>query len=664
MKMTIMTVKPSYQELEQKIIELERAGIDKGKILEALQDSKERFKKLSNLTFEGILLHYNGIVVDTNDSLLRMLGYTREEMIDQNIIELCVPQAYHAKIRMNMAQKKTNPYEAMAKKKDGCLFPIEIESMDTENGKIRVSAIRDITERRQARTMIEDGVRKCCSIMDSMRDCAYICSSDFRIEYMNPPMIVRVGRDCAGEICHKAIYDRDEKCSWCVFDKVQQNEHIKYEFLDPKDNRYFSVTDSPIVNADGGISKLTIFRDISDIKTMEKNRLKTEIKLQQAHKMEAIGTLAGGIAHDFNNILSAILGYTELTLEDTKIGSRGENYLKEVLAATERARGLVKQILTFARQKNETLQPIQVTPIAKEVVKFLRSSIPTTIEIRSKIQSDSLILSNSTQIHQMLMNLCTNAAHAMEEEGGVLSINIRNIQVRQAGERSGVDLIPGDYLQISVSDTGTGISPEIIDTIFEPYFTTKEVGKGTGMGLALVQGIVESSGGKIMVESKIGKGTLFSLYLPSTENQTANKVDKTEKLPTGSERILFVDDEAAIVKTGSQILEKLGYKVSSLTSSVEALALFKQTPNDFDLVITDMTMPHMAGDKLVMELQRIRPDIPIMVCTGYTNRMTEEAAVSLGINAFVYKPITKVDLARNVRKVMDETKCSAPLLRR
>lgn len=397
-------------------------------------------------------------------------------------------------------------------------------------------------------------------------------------------------------------------------------------------------------------------QDITDRKNSEKKRFRLERQLKQAQKMEAIGNLAGGIAHDFNNILSSVIGFTELAMDDFGTDSTLRDYLHEVYSAGKRARELVKQILAFARQSDEEIKPVQVGTIVKEVLKFIRSSIPTNIEIRQNIDSHSLIMGNPTQVHQIMMNLCTNAAFAMEGEGGILDVRLNDIEIveKDSGKKSG--LKPGHYIEIILSDTGTGIAPEHLGSIFEPYFTTKEPGKGTGMGLAMVHGIVEGYGGKIIADSMPGDGSVFTIYLPITSNRKYDRVLDSTELPSGTERILIVDDEPPIANIESKILKRLGYSVKMSTSSLEAIALFKSKSNDFDLVITDMTMPGMTGDRLAMELMKIRPDIPVILCTGYSRVISEESALAIGIKAIAYKPIVKADLAKIVRKVLDETR--------
>jgi len=397
---------------------------------------------------------------------------------------------------------------------------------------------------------------------------------------------------------------------------------------------------------------IVTFNDITERKTLES-------QLRQAQKMESIGDLAGGIAHDFNNILTSVIGYTELSLDEVEKGTHIEDNLQEIYTAGKRARDLVRQILAFARQSKEELKPIQVDIIATEVLKFIRSSIPTTIEIKQNIESDSLIMGNATQVHQILMNLFTNAAYAMEDKGGILEFSLKDVVMDMAVIRENLDLKPGNYIEVKVSDTGAGIAPEIIDAIFEPYFTTKGPGEGTGMGLAVAHGIIESYGGKISVDSKPGQETVFTIYLPMTGKRREHRPYQSKELPAGTERILFVDDEVPIVKMEGQTLESLGYTVSIRTSSIEALELFRTKPNDFDLVITDMTMPNMTGDDLAIELMKIRPDIPVIICTGYSKKISDESASEMGIKAFVYKPIVKTDLAKTIRKVLDEAKDDA-----
>ncbi len=397
-----------------------------------------------------------------------------------------------------------------------------------------------------------------------------------------------------------------------------------------------------------------IIRDITERKRAEQEKRELLAQLLQMQKMEAIGNLAGGIAHDFNNILSIILGNTELALEDLHEDSPIREHILEAYEAGKRAKNLVKQILAFSRNEEQEPKPTRVYLIVSEAVKLLRSSLPATIKIGEDIASDSMALVDPTQIHQVIMNLCTNAYHAMHESGGLLEIGVKDVELDDLYARHSLGVRPGPYLRISVSDTGCGMEREVMDRIFEPYFTTKEIGKGTGMGLSVVHGIVKSHKGAITVYSEPGMGSTFNVYLPRIENADETAESEEEALlPQGTERILFVDDEEHIVDLGRQILNRLGYTVTTKTDSLEALRVFREQPDQFDLVITDMTMPNMTGAGLARELMGICPDIPIILCTGFSELITEERAKEMGIREFVMKPLIITEMARVVRKALD-----------
>jgi CheY-like chemotaxis protein len=369
--------------------------------------------------------------------------------------------------------------------------------------------------------------------------------------------------------------------------------------------------------------------------------------------MEALGTLSGGIAHDFNNILAAMIGFTELARSHVAEGSREAHHLQRVFDAGLRGRDLVRQMLTFSRKTEQEKKPLQLSSIVNETARLLRASTPSTIEIRVDVKSESgLILGDPTQIQQVLMNLCSNGAQAMQETGGVLDIALSDFSVAPSNSNPrGIE--PGLYMKLTVRDTGTGMAPEIMDKIFDPFFTTKKLGEGTGLGLSVVHGIVNQSGGAITVESEPGTGSTFTVYFPKVAEGSLPAAVSHEALPTGSERILFVDDEEALVEMGEELLAELGYEVLSRTSSAEALALLREDPSQFDLVITDQTMPEMTGVELAKAMLALRPDLPVILCTGFSHTVDEEAAKNAGIRAFVMKPLTKTEIARTIRKVLD-----------
>lgn len=389
-----------------------------------------------------------------------------------------------------------------------------------------------------------------------------------------------------------------------------------------------------------------IGRDITE-------RKRLEAQLSQAQKMEAIGTLAGGIAHDFNNILAAILGYTELALYDLPQENSAWHYLQDVLKASSRAEKLVRQILTFSRQTEQNRQPVQLHKLVHETLTLLAASLPSTIEIRQHVsEKTGIILADPTQIYQALLNLCTNAEHGMRQTGGILEIRQDTVEVDRRLMSQHPELKPGSYIRLTIRDTGHGMSPEIMERIFEPFFTTKVPGEGTGMGLALVHGIVTSHGGMLRVESVVGQGSTFELYFPRFDRIAADDVWEKVALPQGEGCILFVDDEESLALLGQEILTRFGYDVVMHTSSVEALEAFRAVPHRFDLVITDQTMPNMSGETLARALRRIRPDIPIILCTGFSHVMNAEKARALGINAFCMKPLIANDLVRVIQSVI------------
>ena len=395
--------------------------------------------------------------------------------------------------------------------------------------------------------------------------------------------------------------------------------------------------------------------DVTDRKRAEEEKSKLEAKLQQVHKMEALGTLAGGIAHEFNNILWIIIGNTELALYEIPKKHTSRQTLEEILKACLHAEAVVKQILTFSRQAEVEKRPLQIGKVVEEGLDLLRASLPTTIEISRKIECPSgTIIADSTQIHQVLINLCTNAAHAMREKGGVLEVGVVALELDADTVAQYPDLTPGSYLTLSVSDMGKGMDNKIIDRIFEPYFTTKGSAEVTGMGLAVVHGIVKSHGGVIGVQSEQGEGTTFYVFFPRVESEVTPKTKASEPFPRGKERILFVDDEKALADMGKKTLERLGYEVIATTSSTDALDTFRANHDKLDLVITDQTMPNMTGDMLAKELMGIRSDIPIILCTGYSELITKESAEAMGIRAFVMKPLVTRDLATTIRKVLDK----------
>jgi len=388
-------------------------------------------------------------------------------------------------------------------------------------------------------------------------------------------------------------------------------------------------------------------RDISRTKTLE-------AQLRQSQKMEAIGTLAGGIAHDFNNILASIMGYAEIALYKKLPEDSPARYsLEQVLKASRRARDLVKQILTFSRQSEQEKKPLQVVSVIEDVLKFLRASLPSTIEIRESLNSPSgTILADASQIDQLMLNLCSNSAYAMSENGGILEVGLAEVRFGPADMLPDPDLKPGHYIRLTVRDTGAGIPPDITDRIFDPFFTMKGPGEGTGLGLSVVYGIVKDHGGTITVTSNPGEGTTVDVFFPVLKAMAKPEADSLTVLPKGNGKILFVDDEESIVEIQKETLEFLGYNVVETTSSTRALQLFRDNPDRFDIVITDQTMPEMTGTELARRITEVKPDIPIILCTGFSLGIPQEKLNTSGVRDVLFKPIRTSDLASAIQKLL------------
>jgi PAS domain S-box-containing protein len=499
------------------------------------------------------------------------------------------------------------------------------------------------------------------SLMENAANPVVVINPDTSIRFVNPAFEKLTGFSAPEIIGQKAPYpwwvqDQEEKSHRVLLEALCTEIKDSEQYFQKRNGEPFWVLINSTSVAYNGELKFCMdnWVDITRIKKAEKEKQELQSQLLQVQKMEAIGTLAGGIAHDFNNILAIILGNNELALSDLPEDSPIRENILEAYDAGKRAKNLVKQILAFSRSEEQEIKPTKVYLIVSEVVKLLRSSLPTTIKIYEYIASDSMALIDPTRIHQVIMNLCTNAYHAMRESGGILEVGVREVDIHEPYEASSVGVQPGPYLRISVSDTGCGMKKEVLDRIFDPYFTTKGIEEGTGMGLSMVHGIVKSHQGAITVYSEPDMGSTFHVYLPRIENDDATtETDDEVLLPRGTERILLVDDEESIVNIGRKMLNRLGYTVTTRTDSLKALQMFMEQPDRFDLVITDMTMPNMTGTRFAREIMETRPNIPIILCTGFSELITEEKAKEMGIRELVMKPLIMNDMANVVRRVLD-----------
>ena len=391
--------------------------------------------------------------------------------------------------------------------------------------------------------------------------------------------------------------------------------------------------------------------EISSYLLDDTKRVNLEADLRQAQKIEAIGTLAGGIAHDFNNILSGIMGYTEIALDKLPAASEPAGTLRKVLAATQRAKELVQQILTFSRQGESDPRPLKLAPVVKEVLKLIRATLPTTIDIRRQIDAHPIVVADPVQIHQVIMNLCTNAGHAMKG-GGTLTVTVSCKTLDEAFTGRYPEMVPGAFAHICVEDTGDGIPDAILGRVFDPFFTTKDKTGGTGLGLSVVHGIVTNLGGAVTIASGPG-GSRFDVYLPLTEEKAERKDKRQAAIPRGSESIVYIDDETFLVEIAAQMLESLGYRVTGFSDSSQALAYITENPDKVDLVVTDMTMPRLTGMTLARKLLETRPGLPIIIGTGFSETLSEEKALEMGIRGYLMKPILLSNLARMIRDILD-----------
>jgi PAS domain S-box-containing protein len=640
---------------KERIILLAIEDITERKRLEdLLTDSEERYRRLFETADDGILLLEKSefTIRHANPAISMLSGYSNEDCIGKEMKDIGLTHDMGTPYEVLKGLDKEgiiNFDDIPIKTKDGKIIYTDIYLVDKTN--LIQCNIRDITEHKQA----EADRHQLLSAIEQAGESIVTTTLDGTIQYINPAFELMTGYSKQESVGRNPRFlksgRQDQSLYKNLWDTILSGNPWSGRLINKrKDGTFYTskCSISPIKGPKNNlINFIWIAKDITKEAALEK-------RIAQAQKMESIGILAGGIAHDFNNILSAIIGFTELALSDVEKKTTLEEDLKEIHVGGIRAKDLVKQILSFARQSDERINPLRVDVIAKEVLRFIRASIPSTIEIDSDIQSDSLVMGNPTQIHQIFMNLCTNSAYAMKKNGGVLRVSINDVEIDKNPEINDIGLEKGNYIKIKVSDTGTGIPPAIIDKIFEPYFTTKTVEEGTGLGLATIHSIVENYSGKIMVSSTMGKGSVFTLYFPITQTSEASQSYEMEKLPSGMERILIVDDEEPILKIESRILKRFGYTVTASISSMEALKLFRSNPNNFDLVITDMTMPNITGEKLAAELIKIRQDIPVILCTGYSQKLSDNDIGAKGIRKVIHKPIETDHLLKSVRKVLDE----------
>jgi len=636
---------------------------------EALKKSESHYRSLfDNLPIGLYRTTPAGLVLDANPMLVRMFGYPdKETFLSRRAEELYVS----AETREEFKRTAGRHYECQMRRYDGSTLWVENQSTVFRDGSGQVQyyegSIKDITERKRSEEALRNSEARFRTAFDNASvGMTLVDLQGIYLEvnlalakllgYRRSDMIGRPVTDFthADDLGLRSHFVKD-----LLDGRISSGEQER-RFLHQDGSTVWTSIWASLHRDQNGrpLYFISLVQDLTARKKADEERGKLESQLLQAQKMEAIGSLAGGIAHDFNNILSAIIGYTELSLlsEGAPV-----DYLQEALKAANRAKDLVKQILSFSRQTDEERIPVQVGMVVKEVAKFLRASIPATIDIHCQIDENAgSVLANSVELHQILMNLCTNAVHAIGSAAGRVGIRVRRAEITAGKRHAFPDLEPGCYVELAVEDSGQGIRPETMERIFDPYFTTKEKGVGTGLGLAVVHGIVKKSNGTIRVASRLGQGSLFSIYLPQIELPLTAAPSPSAPLQGGSGRILFVDDERMIADIGERILKRLGYEVVSQTSPTAALEVFKAEPRAFDLVISDQTMPGLTGDALAGELMRINPEIPVILCTGYSQLIDAQKAKEKGIHALVMKPILISEMDAAIRRVLQKDPPAPP----
>ena len=649
----------------QAAISLENAALyqERQRVEEALRQSEEKYRTIFDSSGTALIFIEDDMTIAMANKEFELLTGFKKEEIEGRMpwIKLVADPDDLQRMMKYHTLRRTNPgvapqtYECRLHGPNGRVFDAIATVTLLPGTRQSLAAILDISKLKQA----EAEHLRLVTAIEQTSEAVFITDTNFTILYANPAFERMCGYDRRETIGLRANILENKRHDRSFYRSIRNTLEDGKVWsgqmtCTKKDGTVYEaeVASSPVRDKSGKIiNYVSTHKDIT-------HEMRLEEELRQSQKMEAIGTLAGGIAHDFNNILAAIMGNAELLQRNHPLNSREQQRLGQLLSSCNRAADLVQQILTFSRKSKQDRKPLHITPLIRETLKLLRSTLPANIEIKRSFTcppDEDVILADATQVHQILMNLCTNAAHAIGPNSGIMEITV---STKELGGDMIVSLYPGlssgRYICLTVSDSGPGIAPDVLQRIFDPYFTTKGVGKGTGLGLAVVKGIVDSYNGSINVSSEPGFGTTFTLLFPLESLEHAGRQQPASSpIKTGQGRILLVDDEEMLLQVGGDILDSLGYEVFAMASSQEALDLFLNRPDDFDLVMTDMTMPGLSGKDLASKILTIRPDIPIVLCTGFSNFINEQEAESLGVRAFIHKPYTVATLAKAIESALN-----------
>ncbi|SEA55530.1 PAS domain S-box-containing protein [Desulfuromusa kysingii] len=638
-----------------------------------LRESEQKFRTIFDQSYEFIgLMKPDGTVLDVNRTALNFSGEDKENLLNLPFWETVWWQhSEAARKQLKEAIRRAGvgeivQFETTNYSKSGEVRTLDCSITPLFNEKGEVTLLipegRDISERKQMEMQLQESKERFRELIEQSPIGLALCTMDGVYVQVSSAFANILGRNI-DETLQLSYWDvtPDEYVPL----EQQQLQQLEVEGrcgpyekeYRHKDGHFVPVRlNCMVVMRHGEPFIWSSVEDITALKNAENEMKELADRLRQSQKMEAIGTLAGGVAHDFNNILAAILGYTELSLRNPSCDDKCKKNLKYVLRATERAKELVKQILMFSRKGEQNREIIKLTSVVGESIKLLQQTIPSTISIRAEIDdSTGVILADSTQVQQVVMNLCTNAYHAMPEQGGEILIRVKPIVVDNLMAHKYPGLLPGEYGQLTISDSGAGMSPEVLTRIFDPFYTTKKQGEGTGMGLSVVHGIVQNHDGFISVESIPEKGTTFNVFFPlSTKEAERKEAVDSHNGWQGTEHILLIDDEKMLVELWKEILEYMGYRVTATTSAVAALAMFQADPASYDLIVTDQTMPEMAGDVLTQKALQIRSDLPVIICTGHSAVLDAAKAMEIGAKALLMKPVNSLELSQAVREVFDK----------